>query len=370
MGKTPTHDAVVAKSNSLIPKMAKFDLSELRLIAYCIAHYDSRAPENRVFRARVDDLTKLFPMDKKCAYAVVRKTMNGINKKPLEFKREDGGECCWYWFSGFVYFPNKGEFEFHITPEIQPYLLELKGTFTQYRLKDVYQFKAASTWKMYELLKRWETAREWAVSLDELRLLLGVAGKYPIWKDFNGWVIAPATKEINETSDLSVSYEKEKRGRSVIGVVFFIDDKQPEDVITIEHPKQAVYRLLLDCSVNVTTAATYADKIESYGKTPLMVDLIPKIKERWEKTHKKNNVPLQKYLVGAIKKDLEEPELPFGERNKTEKKPQPEHAEALDCWKEKHHQGEKCPVRERGEAGQRGKCRLCLEKISVTDFGI
>ena len=363
--KTPNHNAVVAKSNDLVPKMAKFELSELRLIAYCIAHYDSRSPENRAFTARVEDLTKLFPMDKKSAYAVVRKAMIGINKKPLEFK-EGSKRYFWNWFSGFAYDEGMGEFEFRITPEIQPYLLELKGTFTQYRLKDVYQFQAASTWKMYELLKRWETARKWAVGLDELRLLLGVAGKYPVWKDFHNRLIGPSTKEINETSDLTVSYEKEKRGRTIVGLIFFIDAKQPDDVITIEHPKQAVYRLLLDCQVNEKSAAACAEKIESFEKTSLIAALIPKIKRRWEKAHK-NRVPLQKYLLGAINDELHQLKL-FADE--PEKKPKPEHTEALNCWTEKRHKSEKCPVRERGQAGQRGKCQICLERLPVEEFGI
>ena len=175
MENKPNQNSVVAKHNDLIGQMAKFELSELRLIAYCLAHYDSRKEDNCTFRARVEDFTELFPIDSSNAYRVIRQTMLSLGKKPLEFK--EGSEChYWNWFSGFTYNEGNGEFKFKITPEIQPYLLKLEGTFTRYRLRDVYQFRAASTWKLYELLKQWVTKKKWDVDLNELRLLLGVAG--------------------------------------------------------------------------------------------------------------------------------------------------------------------------------------------------
>jgi hypothetical protein len=41
---------------------------------------------------------------------------------------------------------------------------------------NVYQFKAATNWKLHELLKRWVSAKKWSMGLDELRLLLGWPG--------------------------------------------------------------------------------------------------------------------------------------------------------------------------------------------------
>ena len=360
----PSLNSIVAKNNSLISKMAKFDLSELRLIAYCVAHYDSRNPENRSFTARVDDLTQLFPMDHKSAYAVIRKAMLGINKKPLEFK-EGNKRHFWNWFSGFTYTEGSGEFEFRITPEIQPYLLALKGTFTKYRLIDVYQFKAASTWKVYELLKQWEPVRKWTVELEELRLLLGVAGKYPVWKDFHQRIIKPSIAEINKVSDLSISYEKEKRGRTIVGLIFFIDTKQPEDVITIENPRGKIFKLLLAYGVNEKTAHDYTEKISRANKIDLFVDQIPIIKKRWESNPR--GIPLAKYMIGAIKNELQQQELPFGKPKEPEK---PVHTDALECWQKKRRTGEQCAVRQKGTAGQQKKCQICLEKLPVVDWGI
>jgi plasmid replication initiation protein len=363
---TPDHNAVVAKNNELIGQMAKFELSELRLIAYCLAHYDSRQPDNRSFKARVADLTSIFPMEVKSAYGVIRQTMLSLGKKPLEFQ-EGSKRHYWNWFSGFTYDEGNGEFEFKITPEIQPYLLKLEGTFTKYRLRDVYQFKAASTWKMYEVLKQWVGTKKWSVELDQLRLLLGVAGKYPLWADFHKWIVEPSTKEINAVSDLSIKYEQEKRGRRIVGLVFFILQKKAgdEDVIQFDSTQDQLYKGILGCAISQKTAEKTLYKIIKADKVDRILERLPGMIAR----AKKKNTPIGKYVIGAINKELVQGSL-FDDQAQPQTMIPAEHQESLDCWQAKRRAKEKCAVRERGVPGQRKKCKICLVKIPPDQFGI
>jgi len=349
---SPDTNSVVAKSNLLIEKMAKFELSELRLIAYCVAHYDSRSPENRAFTAHVDDLASLFSMNGGSAYTVIRQAMLGINKKPLEFT-EGKKRHFWNWFSGFTYTEGEGTFEFTITPEIQPYLLGLKGTFTRYRLGDVYQFKAASTWKMYENLKRWEAKGTWSIGLDELRLALGVAGKYPRWSDFQVRVIDATIKEINQLSDLTVSYEKEKRGRRITALTFLIKSKPPKGTVDVETPAQELHKGLLGCGVDQPTALKYAQDADRLGKASHALRKLSELKERWENGLKKGRI--QAYVLSVLKGEIYQMEL-----FEDPVKPKPDKAasqrnnalaiEATACYES----GECTPT-------DSEKCRICQE---------
>jgi len=359
----PELNSVVAKENSLVAKMAMFSLSELRLIAFCLAHYDSRTDNNRMFTARISDLTKIFPsMDNKSAYALVRQTMLRINQKPLEFE-EDGVKYFWNWFSGFAYREGAGEFKFCITEEIKPYLMQLKGNFTQYRLEDVYQFKSQNTWKLYENLKQRLNMKRWSVSLDEFRQLLGLLGKYQKWYDLRKTVLEPSIAEINELSDIEVSYEKEKYGRSISGIVFFIDSKQPKEIITLEDEKDVLYKLLLDYGINSKVALQYSREAYDADKTAYIIERLPKIKARWEKKKEGN---LQQYILGALQQEIRQGSL-FGYTPEQPKKL--EHTDAVECWQKKKRLGEVCAVRERGTA-QRKRCKICLEKLPVAEYGI
>lgn len=366
MDNPPDHKSIVAKSNDLIGQMAKFELSELRLIAYCLAHYDSRKPDNRSFTARVSDLTELFPMDKKCAYAVVRQTVMALGKKPLEF-REGTKRHYWNWFSGFTYDESNGEFEFKITPEIQPYLLQLEGNFTRYRLGDVYQFKAASTWKLYELLKQWLVKGEWDISLDELRLLLNIAGKYPRWNSLKQRIIDPACKEINETSDIKVDYLKIRRGRKIDRLEFTVDYKKPEEenVIELEPEQRELYKMLIGAGLNSKTAKRMISEAIELNKVSRLLKKVPQMIEGAVK----KNINAAKYVTGAVNDELHQGQL-FEEDESQE----PEYRVSVDCWMAKMRAGEKCEVRQRvadgGSAGQRKKCQICVEKLPFDQFKI
>lgn len=311
----PNHYSIVAKDNSMIEHLAGFKLAELRLIAYCLAHYDSTKPENRAFFARVSDLVALFPINEKSAYRVVEEAMEGINKKPLKFK-EGRKKYFWNWFSGFIYDEGTGEFEFRITPEIQPYLLSLQGSFTKYRLGAVYQFRSAHTWKLYENLKKESWKNLWTPSIDELKILLGIAGKYKRYDNLNARIIGPAVAEINENSDLSVSYDKRKRGRSVIGLVFQIIEKPDPDTIDIETPRAAMSRLLALAGIHEKTITTYIEKTESAGLTARCAEQLPKIIER---AKSKKPEERKKYIIGALKKELAAGAPLFNDFDKKEK---------------------------------------------------
>jgi len=359
---SPNHKSIVAKDNKLIGQMAKFKLSELRLIAYCLAHFDSRKLTNRSFTASVDDLASLFPMDHKSAYAVVHKAVLGVNLKPLEIETEKEIQF-WNWFSGFIYKKKTGQFEFRITSEIQPYLLKLEGTFTRYRLENVYQFRAASTWKLYENLKRWQAKKTWSVELDELRLSLGVAGKYTRWNNFRQRVIDSAIGEINKTSDLDIKYETEKRCRRVVGLVFLIDTKQTGEVITQESNQEILYKSLISYGIAHKTAAKHVQKADFKDKIDVILDKLPKMVENAKNKH----VPLAKYINGAINQELNQGKL--SDLFDGLPKP-PDHKDALDCWTAKRQKGEKCKVRKRATPGQRKKCQICLNKLSIETFGV
>lgn len=352
----PTTNSVVAKSNDLIGKLARFDLQELRLLAYCTAHYDSRKPENRAFTAHVKDLCEIFQMDEKSAYDVVRRTMLNINSKPLEFK-EGNRRCMRFWFSALDYLEGEGVFEFTVTPEIAPYLLGLKDKFTMYRLGDVYQFKAASTWKMYENLKRWEARGCWTIEVDELKHLLGVAGKYARWVNFQARMVDAPLKEINAVSDLQVTYEKARRGRKIHSLTFRIKSKAPEGTIDIDTPKQALYEGLLKIGINGETALKYATDAEKFGAAKHAIKKLPELKERWEK---KGRVGvLQAYILGALKDEIYQTKLPLkSQSNKTiSQKNNSMALEAIACYK-KH--GSMCNTPTDSE-----RCQVCKSIVQL-----
>jgi len=336
--------------------MSRYNLQDLRLIAYCLAHYDSRTAENRRFTARVADLAEIFDMGEKTAHEVVQRVVDTMSK-PVKFQTE-GRDQYRYWFSGIDYIPGKGEFEFIISKEMEPLILELKERFSVYRLADVHKFKAASTWHLFENLNRWKNAGGWHVSLKELHSIFGADGKYPRFDSFRQRLIDPAVAEINEKSSLYIEYVKETSGKTVVALRFFIDSKHPDYVITIESQKNRLLKLLLGCGIRHNAAENIINQIVGAGREEQFIKKIPEMQKRW--SAEKGSMP--RYVAGAIKRELAQRPA------KAEVKP--EHAEALSCWMSKRHRKEVCKVRQRGGLPYRKKCQICLARIPVADFGL
>lgn len=343
------HDSVVATKNSLLPYLAPLSKSELRLVAFCVAHYDSTKDDgdDRAFTARVADLVGIFPsMDLDSAYAVVRQVFLGLGKKPLE-TREGRTKIYRNWFSGFDYEEGAGEFTFYIPPETQPYFLRLRegGNFTPFRLRDVYQFRSAATWKLYENLARWRVAGRWAVDLDELRGLLGVAGKYPRWDNLKNRLLDSALGEINEHSDIEADYTPQRRGRSITALVFSVRIKKREDdnlVADEEAPADKLHKLLLGCGITAKAAEGMVVDAIREDKVAILVKKVPKMPAR----AKEKGIAIPRYVTGSVKDEIKQRPLPFDQDTNPK-------TAAYSCRQHFKKSGGSCAA-DKGE-----QCRIC-----------
>jgi len=77
------------------------------------------------------------------------------------------------------------------------------------------------------------------LSLEEFRKYMGIAPhEYPVWNNFKIWVLRPAIKEINKSSNILVKEELIKTGRKVTHIKFNIRRKKDAQLVTpiFEHP--------------------------------------------------------------------------------------------------------------------------------------
>ena len=111
------------------------------------------------------------------------------------------------------------------SPVLEPYLLNLKETYTKYRLGYVINFKSEYSFRLYEIMKQYEKIGERTVLIEELKELLMIDNnKYQKYSHLKSFVIQKAMQEINQYSDIKINLEKEeKEGKKVVGLVFSIN---------------------------------------------------------------------------------------------------------------------------------------------------
>jgi plasmid replication initiation protein len=108
-----------------------------------------------------------------------------------------------------------------------PYLTQLKGQFTRVVIKNVSSLSSTYSIRIYELLQQFRSTGDRTIALDDFRSMLNLDDKYQQFKDLNKLLLKPAIAELNEKSDLAVTFETIKQGRKVIALRFrFKEDKQ------------------------------------------------------------------------------------------------------------------------------------------------
>ena len=351
-----------AKDNDMISKLAMFELSELRLIAFILAHYDSRKTNNSAFSASVTDLMRVFPLSKKSAYNVVKEAVKGINSKPFELN-SDSEEGLIYWFKGLRHIKNSGQFVFMINPEIEGYFLGLKGNFTKIKIEDVARFKAKTTWQLYENLKMHSRLTKqviWSYGLDELRSLFGVVeGQYRAWFDFRKRCLDCSVREINKFSDLEVSFQPKRKGRAIAHIEFIINVKNKSELSLDANlsPRDELNRILVAYGLSISTATKLSEIAEKMDRIEFMHLKVVEIQNRYSDLPNSKKRSYPRYLEAALRDELADHEVE-----------KPKYAESLECW-QKIGRGI-CKVRRCGEPGSLKKCRICFEYLPIDTWGV
>lgn len=151
------------------------------------------------------------------------------------------------WISDAYITPLSGTVEIKFHELMEPYLFDLKSKYTQYQLEDVLVFRGTHAIRLYELLRSYTTQqaldegieREVMISLDELKRLMALEGKYKEWGNFERFVVKNAVNEINQYSDkIHITYDTYKKGRKVDKINFIITPAKAIQALTARQIKR------------------------------------------------------------------------------------------------------------------------------------
>lgn len=300
MKKTPDHKKLVALENSLIPAFARIGHGEKRFLAYCIAQLDATR-EKAIGRIqfRAADYAKIFAMPLSNVYDEIRDKADALNSR--SFRRYENGvhkTDAWVFWSEYKEFT--GEIEVQLNERLTPLLLDLKEKqYIQFALSNAKDFSNLG-WSLYVILKQWLKAGHQEFSLDELKALMGISGKYKRWAEFSRQVMIPAVDNINDVSDLKVSYVKKRGGRPVVGLSFTISRKKldaPRADIDVESPEKQIYAILTMGGLHSKTIAELIETAQQHGRTN---DLLKKSEQLLETHGGKGQVAKIKAITGSL----------------------------------------------------------------------
>lgn len=205
----------IQKSNefSMVKMNQGLTLNQMQLLSYAI--YATQKDGTTTFR-KIDFENK-FNIEYKAKHAQ-EDSLKIIDLKVSTENLANDRFSYWNIFGGMEY--DNGKFDFEWNPRMIPHILGLKDKYVLTDLTVTSQFKSSFSWTLYDYLKANYGCWYVNVSKDTLMNLFGVETKESYKKNtslFKKKVLDIAIKEINTFTEIDISYDEVKKGRSISG---------------------------------------------------------------------------------------------------------------------------------------------------------
>ena len=213
----------VAKSNELI-QQSRFSMTvqQNKIMLYLISKIKPMDIGDEVYSVSIREFCKVCNIDYNSGknYADAKKAIKAIADKSVWVKQEDGSEVLLRWLNRVKLNRETNCFEITFHEDMLPYLYDLQSRYTRYCFNNVLTMKSKYGIRLYELLKSYQfMKKEISFTIEELKKRLDAEG-YKRYPDFRRFVLEKAIEDINECSDIEVSYtpysSSNKRGTNYI----------------------------------------------------------------------------------------------------------------------------------------------------------
>ena len=102
---------------------------------------------------------------------------------------------------------------------------DASNPFTKYKKENVLLLKGEYSIDLYHIAKKYEGMTTFQMTLEDYKLELGLPKSYNRINNLKARALEPAIDEINEKTDINITYENVKRGRTVTGLKFTVKPK-------------------------------------------------------------------------------------------------------------------------------------------------
>ena len=294
---------IIKYSNKLARKITKFSLEEqksLHLIFSQVNPYQKNPTTFKISKLDFFDKLQLQSTDR---YPRYRKLVHGlINKSFFEVMDEQGGQRVEVVIFDSYWKPKEPYFEVSLNPNFMPYLEQLVKDYTKIQLNSILRLKSKHTLSLYKFICSWTDERKKEnqryITTNELKELLGLKNDAYVYKgkfnrsDFEKRAVKPNIAEINEKTNIDVSFKKNKKNNKVQNYEFnwnykidFLLNQQKQSPRSIDLEKQQDVNLgnCTKCPGNSNTNPKTNLVAKEAANNPITKEEIDKILNEFDK---------------------------------------------------------------------------------------
>ena len=220
---------VVEKSNELNTIRNYNPIQEMTLIEYrffCLylSKLNARNPNLRTIIIPIREFEELFGVSLHTTH--FNDTIEKIMNRKLRIRNKDGKISVINLYSKFEWLDDNNCKQVEVTCnyDIVPYLFELKDNYTSYKIVNIVNLNSVSKIRLYEICKQYQKLGNIRLEIKDLQEML--CCRITEFRDFNQKILKPAIKDINQYTDMQISYEKNLSCRKVVALTFTIKKKE------------------------------------------------------------------------------------------------------------------------------------------------
>lgn len=218
----------VIKSNTLVSASYHLNLSEIRLLDIALATLSEYEEEEKhvttvpeFIEIRADEYAKLYSVTVEQAYTALREASEQLFSRYFRYQVKAEGHPSFTeerkarWVGEIGYRKGEGVVTLSFTKALVKLAGQFKtgGEFTRYHVEQKAPLTSIYAHRLYEMMMQWRKSQQVPyISYQELRTRFEIGSKeYERMSNFKSRVLEPALKQINDLTDIEVSYVQEKK---------------------------------------------------------------------------------------------------------------------------------------------------------------
>ena len=220
-------DKFVVKSNDLVEARYRLSLQESHVVLWLLTQIRPDDEDFKLHSMKISDFSKMVGLDVDGQYSKLQKITKKLMRRVMDIYAPETKELLQVaWLSSVRYKTKQGVVLLEFSPQLKPYLLQLKSQFTKINISDAMGFKSIYALRVFELLVQVEKIGHRRMSVAELREWCGIGkNEYELYSNLKLKVLTPSKTEINAKTNYEVDYTEIKESRKVIGLEWTIKHK-------------------------------------------------------------------------------------------------------------------------------------------------
>lgn len=232
---------VVLMKNNIITK-AKFNITTVENRVFQLVMYKLQKKGMGVLECQItlDEFKTIIKNKNQVTAEGISEILVELRKQSIFFKRtkQEQSEAKkskkpfsiwgeWGIINGHEYDEETQTFTIEASEKVHSLLHEyMQEGYTPINLSVFFSLSNSYAQRFYDLLRLWTNSKKVInYTLDELRELLMIEGKYPRYVDLKRRVVVPAINELNSTGMFNIEIQEKRQGRAVTSLDFIVEDR-------------------------------------------------------------------------------------------------------------------------------------------------